>query len=158
MFPNNIIRLWKENKHIPSVREAIADTLMLALDMKAVFTENQINYAINFYEQILGIKKEDRILYWVKYSNLRFGKNGQTQTMEHIAERVQHLSQKERESILMLAIIYFHLSDSDEKRKGMSESFLPHFSIALGVHESVPKVLKILRGIVGPKVRVEKAA
>ena len=63
MFPNNIVRLWNDNMHISSVREAIADTLILALDMKKVFTEDQFNYAFEFFEDISDKNLKSLIIY-----------------------------------------------------------------------------------------------
>lgn len=145
MFKTSIRQLWDSQKDNPSVREAIVDTLVLALDMKTVITEEQLDAAVGCMEDTFGVCDNDEILYYLKGSLTRVNELGRQKAMAAIAQTLADLDDSARETVLMLAVIYFHFSAPEDQLPSLSESFLPEFSLALDVVESVPRLLEELQ-------------
>lgn len=144
MIFESMKQLWRtETEEV--VREAIIDTVVIALDMRVVFTEQQIESAIMCLHGLFGIEDEDTILNYLKESVARVNASNRREATEAIGRRLAHMDLATRETLMALAIVYFHFSEEDDLRKPMRESILPHLGIALDVVDSIPKLLITLR-------------
>lgn len=144
MIFENMKQLWRTETE-ERVREAIVDTIVVALDMDVVLTGQQIESAIMCLHGLFGIEDEDIILTYLKESVARVNKGTRQDAVDHIGERLAHMDLVTRETIMALAIVYFHFSEEDGQRIAMTESILPHLGIALDVVDSIPKLLLTLR-------------
>ena len=137
-------QLWQKHPD-KTTRESIVDTLVLALDMRTVFTEDQLLAAIAFLMDICHIEDDELVLDMLRDSVQRVNGIPRHDAITHIGQHLAHLHSKTRETVMLMAIIYFHFSAPDDERPLMKDSILPQISTALGVTEAIPYLLTNLR-------------
>jgi hypothetical protein len=144
MIHHQMQQLWQ--KHADNTtRESIVDTLVLALGMRTVFTEDQLLAAIAFLMDICQVEDDSLVLDMLRGSVERVNGIRREDAITHIGQRLGHLQLKTRETVMLMAIIYFHFSAPDDERPLMKDSVLPHISTALGVTDAIPALLTGLR-------------
>src|SRR5262245_15857323 len=144
MIHHQMQQLWQS--HTDKItRESIIDTLVLALGMRSVFTEDQLLAAIAFLMDICRVEDDNLVLDMLRGSVERVNCLPREDTIAHIAQHLAHLQPKTRETVMLMAIIYFHFSAPDNERPLMKDSVLPQISTALGVTDAVPHLLTSLR-------------
>jgi hypothetical protein len=144
MIHHQMQQLWQKHAD-KATRESIVDTLVLSLNMRSVFTEDQLLAAIAFLMDICQIEDDNIVLDMLRGSVQRVNALPREDTIAHIGERLAHLQLKTRETVMLMAIIYFHFSAPDDERPLMKDSILPHISTALGVTDAIPALLTGLR-------------
>jgi hypothetical protein len=144
MIQDQIHYLWEANRDT-ATREAFVDTLVLALDMRTVFTEEQLLAAMAFLLDICEIVDDEVVLDILHGAVKRVNAISRQDAVANIGLRLAHLNKQARETVMLMAIIYFHFSAPDDERPLMRDSILPCVSVALGVTNAVPHLLYDLR-------------
>jgi hypothetical protein len=144
MIQDQIHHLWTTHPD-SATREAIVDTLVLALDMRSVFTEDQLLAALAFLMDICEVQDDSLVLDILRESVRRVNVLSRKDAAANVGLRLSHLKQPARETVMLMAIIYFHFSAPDSERPLMRNSILPQVSVALGVTNAVPHLLYTLR-------------
>ena len=144
MIQDQIHHLWT-TYHDAATREAIVDTLVLALDMRTVFTEDQLLAALAFLMDICEVQDDTLVLDMLHEAVQRVNALSRQDAAVNVGLRLSHLRQPARETVMLMAIIYFHFSAPDNERPLMRNSILPQVSVALGVTHAVPHLLYTLR-------------
>ena len=144
MIHHQMQQLWQSHAD-EATRESIVDTLVLALNMRTIFTEDQLLAAIAFLMDICCVEDDNLVLDMLRGSVERVNGIPQEDAVAHIAQRLAHLQPKTRETVMLMAIIYFHFSAPDSERPLMKDSVLPQISEALGVTSAIPHLLTSLR-------------
>jgi hypothetical protein len=144
MIQDQIHHLWT-NYRDATTRDAIVDTLVLALDMRTVFTEEQLLAGIAFLMDICEVQDDEIVLDILHESVQRVNALSQEEAAANIGLRLAHLKRHARETVMLMAIIYFHFSAPDNERPLMRDSILPLVSVELGVTNAVPHLLYELR-------------
>jgi hypothetical protein len=113
--------------------------------MRTVFSEDQLLAAMAFLMDICNVQDDALVLDMLRDAVQRVNALSREDAVANVSLRLAHLARKDREAVMLMSIIYFHFSAPDAERPLMKDSVLPRISMALGVVDSIPHLLRKLR-------------